>query len=176
MHSLVTDYLAPALQRLTRSGEPVAVITHSLGGILLRQWLLQHRLPEGSRLIMLAPPNHGSPIPDTIGHWRLYRLLLGDVGQHLGQGDVAWPQLLSQQEQLLGTQGYPRLMVIAGTFCTDPWFKPLFNGEPNDGKVSVRSTQLPWMGTFSQVPYGHTGLMWRKPVMQLILSFLQPLQ
>ena len=45
---------------------PIHFVTHSLGGILVRQYLQAHRLPPGSRIVMLSPPNQGSEVADLL--------------------------------------------------------------------------------------------------------------
>src|SRR6266550_5882203 len=56
-------------------------VTHSLGGIVLRQYLSEHQLENLGRVVMLAPPNHGSELADRFQHDYLYRRLTGPAGQ-----------------------------------------------------------------------------------------------
>ena len=62
---LTRDYLAPAIERCYRIDcQTLHMVSHSLGGILIRQYLQTDALPAGSRIVMLSPPNQGSEIAD----------------------------------------------------------------------------------------------------------------
>lgn len=62
------DFVAPAV-RACRSNESDTVhfVTHSLGGIVVRQ--LAKSTPDLTigRVVMLSPPNHGSEVVDRLG-------------------------------------------------------------------------------------------------------------
>jgi triacylglycerol lipase len=80
--------------RSERPSAPVHFVTHSLGGILVRYYLQAHRLPPGSRVVMLSPPNQGSEIADLLKDNVLYRWIMGPAGQQLGTGADAIPNRL----------------------------------------------------------------------------------
>jgi len=160
----LTEQLRAPIAQLSARQQPVHVVTHSLGGILLRSFLQQHSLPEGSRAVMLAPPNRGSELCDRYRQQLWYQLATGPAGQELGTAGDALPQRLAPVAIDVG--------VIAGARSSDPWFNHVFAG-PHDGKVSVASTRLDEMRDFLVLPVGHTFLMRDPAVHAAVLSFLR---
>lgn len=75
IEALSAGIVSEAVQscRLKSPSAPIHFVTHSLGGILVRQYLQTHRLPPGSRVVMLSPPNQGSEIADLLKDFFLYR-------------------------------------------------------------------------------------------------------
>jgi hypothetical protein len=160
---LTNQYVSPLASRLSQSG-PVHFVTHSLGGILVRQYLQDHTLPAGSRIVMLAPPNHGSEVAERIRHWWLFRFLDGPAGQQLGTGKHSVPNQLKQVSADIG--------VITGnknTFLLTSHWIP----KENDGLVSVESARLDEMKDFLVVHCGHTFIMSHPLVIRQVLYFLK---
>ena len=63
IEALARAHVAPAVAQCRRQGmQRIHMVSHSLGGILVRQFLQTHQLPPQSRMVMLSPPNHGSEI------------------------------------------------------------------------------------------------------------------
>ena len=69
-------------------------VTHSLGGILVRAYLARHRPENLGRVVLLAPPNSGSEIVDTVGGNALFSEILGPAGQDLGTDPNSFPNRL----------------------------------------------------------------------------------
>jgi hypothetical protein len=102
------------------------------------------------RVVMLAPPNHGSEIVDALGDGFLFRWINGPAGQELGTDAASLPKAL-------GSAGFD-CGVIAGTRCRDPVCGP-YIPLPSDGKVSVEATRLAGMSDHIRLSLGHTTIM-----------------
>ena len=136
---LVRSYLAPAVRRCTaQHGGPLHFVTHSLGGILLRHYLATHSLPEGSRAVLLAPPNRGSAVAEGLCGLPLPGCLLGPAARELGTGPGSVPLVLGPARLEIG--------VIAGTRSVEPWFGRWL-AQASDGKVAPQ-----WRALFEDFP------------------------
>ena len=158
-------YLAPLLKSdIPRSSAKIHFVTHSQGGIVLRQYLSKHDLPNLGRVVMLAPPNHGSEIVDRLQANRIARSFLGPGYLQLGTDADSLPNRLGPVQFDCG--------IIAGDCSLNPLLSSMLIG-PNDGKVTVASARLDGMRDFLVLHYSHTWLMWRKSTLRQIQSFLE---
>lgn len=139
-------------------------VTHSLGGILVRQYLSNHDIDELGRVVMLGPPNQGSAAADRLGGLPGFRWLNGPAGRQLGKGEESVPLQLGPADFELG--------VIAGNRTIDPLTSSVLDN-PDDGRVSVADTRLEGMADFIVVDHSHAFMMRKRRTIELTKRFLQ---
>ncbi len=146
------------------AAQPVNFITHSLGGILVRQYYSRHP-PDGlKRVVMLGPPNRGSEVVDNLKDLPGFEFLNGPAGRQLGTDPESVPNHLGAVNFELG--------VIAGTRTFNPILSN-FLPDPDDGKVSLERTKVAGMCSFIALPVTHTFMMQDTQVIEEALHFIQ---
>ena len=138
-------------------------VTHSLGGILVRAYLEQSKIGNLGRVVMLAPPNQGSEVVDSLRDVPGFATMNGPAGLELGTGPDDVPARLGPVDFELG--------VVAGTRSVNMLLSLLLPN-PDDGKVSVESARVAGMRDFVTVPSSHPFIMRSKLVHGYVLSFL----
>ena len=150
--------------RAKRDIEHIHFVTHSLGGILLRQYLEQNGIDELGRVVMLGPPNQGSEAVAGLGGVPGFDWLNGPAGRQLGKGDNSVPLQLGPADFELG--------IIAGNRTIDPITSSVLEN-PDDGRVSVDDTRLDGMDDFVVVEHSHAFMMRMREPIELTIRFLQ---
>lgn len=150
--------------RADENVKTIHFVTHSLGGILLRQYLSENDIPELGRVVMMAPPNQGSAAADKMRGMPGYDWLNGPPGRQLGKGEDSVPLRLGPATFELG--------IIAGRRTFDP-ITSLVLDNPDDGRVSVEDTKLEGMQDFVVVPHSHTFMMRMRKTIDLTIRFLK---
>ncbi|HEY5808518.1 MAG TPA: alpha/beta fold hydrolase [Povalibacter sp.] len=161
---LTTDFVAPAVKRcMADSGEPVHFVTHSLGGIVVRQLAASDSGLRIGRVVMLSPPNQGSEVVDKLGTLSLFQLINGPAGNQLGTSADSLPRRL-------GTPAF-EFGIITGTRSVNPLLSLLIPGD-DDGKVSVTRARLAGMKDFLAVRSSHPFIMKNRHTIEQTLRFL----
>ncbi len=168
IETIAAEWL-PARLREARIKEAPRVhfVTHSMGGIVLRQWLATSPAPENlGHVVMIAPPNAGSEVTDRLKTFLPFRWFTGVNGRRLGTDAADLPCKLGAWPVRAGTLG-----IIAGDRSLNPLFSSWLAG-PDDGKVSVARTRLDGMSDFIVLHHSHTWLTWRADTLAQLRHFL----
>lgn len=150
--------------RAYESTERIHFVAHSLGGILVRQYLAENEIPDLGRVVMLGPPNQGSAAVDELQGVPGFDWLNGPAGRQLGQGEDSVPLALGPANFEVG--------VIAGNRTIDPITSSVLEN-PDDGRVSVADTKLDGMADFVVVDHSHAFMMRMQKPIELTITFLR---
>ena len=146
----LVEHLHHQLEACCAKADRLHFVTHSLGGIVVRAYAAKHSPKHLGRVVMLAPPNRGSPYVDRFGEWEVLARAAGPTAVQLGTDDDSLPNRLPEPDFVFG--------VIAGTRNRVPLSRYVI-AEPSDGTVSVTSTQIDGMADFVTVDATHTFIM-----------------
>ena len=165
IEALAEQHLSPAVaESLSKGPARIHFVTHSLGGIVLRQYLRDHPLPKLGRIVMLGPPNRGSEVVDRLGDWKIFKAMNGPAGLQLGTSRSSIPNVLPEPQVDIG--------IVAGTRSIN-WILSMLIPGTDDGKVSVERTKLGKMTDFVTAPTPHPFLMQDPDIIEMTLRFLR---
>jgi len=161
LEDIAAKRLPRAIARRVPSNAPrVHFVTHSLGALLLREYLAHHPPANLGRIVMLGPPNQGSELAG-VGHGPFLQWIAGPNYRYLTLQSTLRAQLPTPSTEI---------GVVAGSHPGLHASRKL--PTPHDGRVSVDATRLPGMTDHAVVPAGHSRLPWSSTVVQLVKSFL----
>ena len=115
---------------------------------------------------MLAPPNHGSPIVDEIGHWKIFSYINGPAVNQLGKNKLGITHRLPHP-------GFPLcIIIIAGDRSINPINSLMIPGK-DDGKFSIKNTKIEAMNQHIVVRLTQPMIMRAPKTFKQTLEFLQ---
>lgn len=131
-----------------QDAEIVHLVGHSLGGLVIRQFIAKYSQPNLGRVVTLGTPHNGSFVARTLNRHSMGRLVLGRSIDRGLLGDV--PPWQSQYElgSLAGNSGYGVGLVTPGL------------PKPNDGTVTVEETRLEVATDHIEISVSHVGLLY----------------
>ena len=162
IEELATLAIEPALEKCPEESG-VNFVTHSLGGILVRQYLSTHEIENLDKVVMLGAPNQGSEVVDTLSNVPGFHFLNGDAGLQLGTGELSLPNSLGKAKFDVG--------IIAGTRSINLILSSIIPSS-DDGKVSVENTKLEGMNDHIEMAVTHPFMMKNEQVIAQVIGYL----
>ncbi len=169
------DNQASSLANVIRSLKGITEINlvgHSMGNIVIRRYLAGNDSaphvwkpdPRIARIVMIAPPNHGSITASRLSDTMTFKAVFGKAGRQLG---AEWKDL----ETRLTT---PRVQfgIIAGGYGNKIGLNPFLPGD-DDGRITVQTTRLAGATDFLVVPALHELIANDPRVFDYTLRFLK---
>ncbi len=163
VEKLAVDAIESALVACP-AGQAINFVTHSMGGILVRQYLKHHDIENLGRVVMLGPPNKGSEVIDKLRDFPGFHFIHGDAGLEMGTGAGSVPNSLGGANFDLG--------IIAGTRSINLFLSTMIPGV-DDGKVSVENTKLDGMNDHLEMEVTHTFMMRNSSVINQVIHYLR---
>ncbi len=158
-----SEYLDQVLKSLS-GVKKISFVTHSMGGLVVRNWLRNHKDKRLTRLVMLGTPNKGAEMADKLRDVKLFKLILGPAGQQLISGDASDIAKLPVPEF--------EFACIAGARGTPEGYNPIIPGD-DDGTVAVSSVMLEGATDSEVFPVLHSFLPLHAAVIKSTQCFLK---
>lgn len=148
--------------------DTVCFVTHSMGALVVRAMYEQMDsltvFPFIHRIVMIAPPNNGSPVADFFAQFTFLKFIVGPNVNNLTTNPVT------------GAGKYPiptcEVGLIAGSYGGKKGFNIFVEGD-NDGVLIPEMTKLGIEKDVVFVRSWHVGLLFDKKVIKYVLSFLR---
>jgi pimeloyl-ACP methyl ester carboxylesterase len=144
-----------------RPADEIAFVGHSMGGLVIQEYL---RRPDARRpwaCVYLATPHRGAVLADLRRHWFLFRLAMGDrAAQQLSPGHSFHLRPIPAGE-------------VSGTLVGDRGAcNPSIRGN-DDGTVAVGEATFAGAKASLRLPVGHTAITTAPAVHRQVLRFLR---
>ena len=159
----IATNLFARLEPFVADAPKVHFVTHSMGGIVLREHLRTGLPANLGRVVMLAPPNKGSELVDIFAELPGYGSLYGEASKELGTGDTAIARALPPIDFPCG--------VIAGDRSVS-WLSWCVPGR-DDGKVSITNTFADGISDHIVMHATHTFMTFNRGVLNQAQHFIE---
>jgi len=141
--------------------DELSFVGHSLGGLVIEEYLRRPDARPVQWLVHLAVPHRGALLADLRKHWFVFRLVMGDkAALQLSPGDPLHEKPILRQERagvLIGTKGVGNASLPGD----------------DDGTITLAEADLPFARDRLVVPFGHTRITLSREVAHEVLHFLR---
>jgi triacylglycerol lipase len=157
------ERLAGAIAARVAAGpvDAFAFVGHSMGGVVIQQYLRRADAVAPWACVYLGTPHRGAVLADLRKHWFLFQWAMGELAAtQLSPGDPFHRQPIP-------------CGACSGTIVGElPDDNPSIPGK-DDGTVAVGEATFPEAAATVTLPFGHTRLTFAEPVLEAVLHYLR---
>ena len=158
-----SEILANALDKRFPEGSTVHFVGHSMGGLIIRDYLSRHLVEGLGRVVMMGTPSGGMSQVSF-----LLRIIPFSKSIFKALSDLAEPGLNIAPPLNAPT---PEIGIILGT-KPDPVRKAFLSGE-HDGLVQAKSARSLMVNDELTIPCTHERIHWRPDTAEAVARFLE---
>lgn len=148
--------------------DSVSFVTHSMGALVVRSVYhyleSEDQFPFIHRIVMIAPPNNGSPVADFFAQFNFLKFIVGPNVRNL------------TTDSKLGAQKYAvpscEVGLILGIKGNEVGYNAFIKGD-DDGLVPADSSELGIETDVAYIKDSHVGLVLNKKVIRITIAFLK---
>lgn len=145
----------------------IHLVGHSMGAIVVREYLAGGKPLRLGKVILLAAPNQGTPLADPLRWKPLARMISPAVAHSCARQKAE----LNEKNPLLPVD-YAPAVIMGNQSGWFPMLSPFIKG-PDDGVVAVESGKLPGMSSFRVMKTSHTRITRQPDILREISLFLK---
>lgn len=155
--------LAAAVEQIHATGpvHELHFVGHSMGGLVIEQYLRSAEARPTTGCVYIAVPHHGALLADLRKHWFLFRLAMGTAGAlQLSPGDPLVQQAIPRPGR-------------SGTIVGDLGEGNASIPGRDDGTVAVDEATFDGATATIRLPFGHTRIAYDPVTAREVLHFLR---
>lgn len=148
--------------------DTISFVTHSMGALVVRS--LHHyvqpeqHFPFIHRIIMIAPPNNGSPVADFFAQFGFLEFIVGPNVRNLTTDSKSGAQKYAVPTCEVG--------LILGIKGNEVGYNSFIKGD-DDGLVPAETSKLGIETDVAYIKDSHVGLILNKKVIRITIAFLK---
>jgi len=163
IQTISREHVAPKIEHT--DCEKIHFIGHSMGGIVIRYYLSENKLPNLGNVIFITVPNRGSELVSSIENNRSFTWTL--IGPAVRELSPTSPILLNMPEP------HYRAGIITASKSVNPVTSLFLLEGPNDGTLTIESMKLKNMADLIDFNATHTTVLTHLEIGDKIASFLK---
>lgn len=161
--SLLGDFLEEMIKTHLSDGEKIHFVGHSTGGLVIRKMLSETKFVNKiGRCVLIATPNKGSKLANIASKLPLY----GQIYKTLGSISYKYIEQMDIKDK-------PSIEIGAIAGNSSNLFLGHLINEESDGRVEVKSVDLPNFTDFIVLAFGHKEIHNQKETAKLVEMFLE---